>query len=1561
MTQDIRYRLAVDGAPQTAAGFAQVDKAVAALGNSAPAASAQLAKSAAQITSLGVSARQTAAAMRTLPAQFTDIATQLAGGQNPFLVLLQQGGQIKDSFGGVGNAVRALGTVLTPVRLLVGGTAASVALLAKAAIDGSSEISKLNRTLAITGNAAGLTIDRYEQLADSISSSTKASIGSTRDLLQELIASGRLSGSALSETAEAAQRLAVATGESATEIARKFIGLTDDAARGAAALNKQYNFLTVEQFKLVQQLQQQGRVQEAVALTMRTLSQQVGDQTTNLGYLDRAWQGLGRSVSAVWDFLKGIGREDGIGAQAAALQRQIDRLETQRDALPAGLRGGNSGIDAEIAKLRQKQSLLQSEVRLQNQAADAQAKRAADNQKQIDALLKSASSAASVRDVFGDLLRDIDRVTAANQARLAAGGELSRAQELERSLNDKLADSLSKLNPRQREAVQAAIARAVASQDALDVQARELKAAQAAAKERADLRRQEEADIEAFLAKQRDAAQQQLDDVNNRAQALQTEEAAAALAARGNISLAQAVEEVAIARLREQQARLNPDSEEGRAAIALIEREIQARLKLATLIAGKAVRDANEQAAREAAEAWQRAFDGLSQSLADAIIRGGKSAKQLLIDLFKTPLALAVARPLTAPLAAALATPASAAAAGGLGGSAQAVGGIVQAFVTLPQLISRGISGGFEQLATSALGQRFGLSTLAEDAAGNLFAAPTAAAGQFANALGTAGAALAAFSVGSGIGRSISSGYSLNGGSGNSAINAGAIAGTLLGGPIGTAIGAIVGGAVNRLFGRKLTDVGISGTLGGPEGFSGSSFQQFSGGLFRSDKTVTGPVDAQLAAALSTGANTLRSAAAGYARVLGLPAEAIDSYTEQIRVSLQGLDAQQAQAKIAETLAGFGTALVQPLSAALLPFARTGEDAAGTLRRLGDALAGVNAVLPQINQRLLETSVAGGDAASKLADLFGGTQALAQQSGAYFDRYFSDAEKVARATQDVGAALAAVGLVMPDSRDAFRALVEAQDLSTDAGREAFRALLGVADAFDYVQRSADEAAKASEDAAAAAAAAAQALAKELQAAIDAALPKFQTADQRTASSYAGIAGQLQAAGLFGGTPDLAAVLSGATKQQIFEFAEAFVRAAGNSVEAKIAVVEAASALADLKDSAADAARQLQADGLQRQLEDIARVFGDVSVAAEPVERLSDAYLRNRDALGELQRGLDELTGGAARTVQQTLADMLASQRALQAFAGQLDDAIGEARLAALDPSARVQALRAQESQLFAGLSGATDPVAAAQRLQAVVLRRIQEEAVLRQQAQQADIEAARAQAQLAKAARDEQIAALRDQISAAERLRSLSQDIAQFTGSLRFSDLSPLSPTGQLSAARGLFDTTLSAAQAGDEFAQRNLTVNARAYLEEARSYFASGSAYAQIFGQVTRSLDALGAAGAAADPQVAALQDQLDALQALNQTQQDVADAVVDTSADTVAGLLQVREAVEALIGANEEPIARQLELARQQIEQLAAVVDNQRAQIVQQAAIAEQLTQQLERLNDSLDDQSLLAGAAP
>lgn len=79
------------------------------------------------LSKTGISARQTEAALRQLPMQFTDIFTSLAAGQNPLLVLLQQGGQIKDSFGGIGNTVDVLGGKVKGFFSSIAGSSAGIA------------------------------------------------------------------------------------------------------------------------------------------------------------------------------------------------------------------------------------------------------------------------------------------------------------------------------------------------------------------------------------------------------------------------------------------------------------------------------------------------------------------------------------------------------------------------------------------------------------------------------------------------------------------------------------------------------------------------------------------------------------------------------------------------------------------------------------------------------------------------------------------------------------------------------------------------------------------------------------------------------------------------------------------------------------------------------------------------------------------------------------------------------------------------------------------------------------------------------------------------------------------------------------------------------------------------------------------------------------------------------------------------------------------------------------------------------------------------------------------
>jgi len=101
-------------------------------------------------------------AVRMLPAQFTDVATQLAGGQSPWLILLQQGGQVKDSFGGVSNVAKILLTYITPLNAAIGAGAAVFGVLAISVYKSRQEIAEASK---IINDSLGLSGDSASQLA----------------------------------------------------------------------------------------------------------------------------------------------------------------------------------------------------------------------------------------------------------------------------------------------------------------------------------------------------------------------------------------------------------------------------------------------------------------------------------------------------------------------------------------------------------------------------------------------------------------------------------------------------------------------------------------------------------------------------------------------------------------------------------------------------------------------------------------------------------------------------------------------------------------------------------------------------------------------------------------------------------------------------------------------------------------------------------------------------------------------------------------------------------------------------------------------------------------------------------------------------------------------------------------------------------------------------------------------------------------------------------------------------------------------------------------------------
>lgn len=259
--------------------------------------------------------------------QTTDLFTQIASGQNPMIALIQQGGQLKDSMGGLGNMFRVLGTFVTPVNVAMVGLAATFGTLAAAAYFGADEIYKFKDAMTLTGNYAGLSQDQFADLAKTLADKLNVGAGKAKDALMALIQTGQFTDKTIGSVSETVLRYAKIAGIDAATAAQKLAGGMDGTASSAASLNRQMNFLTLEQYKNIAALERAGQWQDAIKIESDALNKMLKEQERQLGYLERAWNGAGKALSDFWDRIKGIGRPESIESQLANKLADIQRIQ----------------------------------------------------------------------------------------------------------------------------------------------------------------------------------------------------------------------------------------------------------------------------------------------------------------------------------------------------------------------------------------------------------------------------------------------------------------------------------------------------------------------------------------------------------------------------------------------------------------------------------------------------------------------------------------------------------------------------------------------------------------------------------------------------------------------------------------------------------------------------------------------------------------------------------------------------------------------------------------------------------------------------------------------------------------------------------------------------------------------------------------------------------------------------------------------------------------------------------------------------------------------------------
>ncbi|HEE9901571.1 phage tail tape measure protein [Citrobacter portucalensis] len=259
----------------------------------------------------GISVGQYSAAMRTLPAQFTDIATQLAGGQSPFLILLQQGGQIKDQFGsvqgalsGVGEYIRSMAGMINPTTIALAGLVGTVGLLAAAAYSSSEQFDQVARSVIMMGGAGFVSMQQLNEAAEEVAGKTNTSISSTVDTLVTLNDTGKYTASQMKQIATSITLMGKAGND--TKAAMSDFGkIVSDPVKGLASLNEQYGFVDEAMMKHIIQLRkqkgEQAAVNEAINLfagVMAKRAEETNRATDNIG---QSWQWLKKTASDSFD------------------------------------------------------------------------------------------------------------------------------------------------------------------------------------------------------------------------------------------------------------------------------------------------------------------------------------------------------------------------------------------------------------------------------------------------------------------------------------------------------------------------------------------------------------------------------------------------------------------------------------------------------------------------------------------------------------------------------------------------------------------------------------------------------------------------------------------------------------------------------------------------------------------------------------------------------------------------------------------------------------------------------------------------------------------------------------------------------------------------------------------------------------------------------------------------------------------------------------------------------------------------------------------------------------
>lgn len=973
-------------------------------------------------------------------------------------------------------------SVLSLLRVGLIGFAAALAVAGYQVMKEQTELSK---ALTLTGAGLGLSKNEALEFAKSMNDVGVSTSSSVKFLTELGKASAFIEGD-LKKITKSATALSKVAGVSLEDTAKRLQDLGEKPTDALIKYAKESGMVEISVLKQVAALEKSGEVTKAAAIAQNAWAEGAAQSAAtvyeNLSPVEKvwvdiksqikgawesmkdfarseelaqlfaiAWQAISVTVSEVWYVIKSTAREiGGIGAQLGAFLRfDFDAIKRIRDEMI---------YDAETAKKEQDELVKRlmstgkatKEYNTETQKSSKQLKENADAAAAFSRQLKetekekkdAAKEAARIRKAE---LRDIERINDLIGESTRVTEQQTKAQKLAADITS--SPDFVNFDPKVR----------VQIGDMLTLaHANELVAIATQKRREADRKVYEQyVEMQANSDKATFDLLESLDE-QNRVLIEETESLDILAGTLGKTS----EERQRSIELRKIEIQLAKDlAEINKKDFTNDEAGKAAAIERAYENAAIAARNVNRKIVIDAAFEMQT---NLSDAIETALFEGGRAGSKKLRDIIVAELR----KPIRVFIEAVVGNVIGGFFGGGSGGSSGAdstgtgsLGSLSSAMETAKtalNFITNPASGTGQTIANlmAKTVSQFGASTFTNlttqfasgmMSTGSLQAASQAFAGTGAQMAGVVlGSVMNGFS-GYSISKALSGGYSAGNGINTLAGIASAIPGI---GPIA----GVVGGVVNRAFGRKApvsTGSGVTGTFS----TSGANVQQYNqmfskGGWFRKNKSWTeySAVTSEFDRFLDESLMQLTATTKAYASILGLIPQSIDGITQSITISLAGLNAEQQQTAIQNALGGFGDRLAQQLLGTFR-FVRDGETAGQALTRLAGSLSTVNATFDTLNQTLIQSTLVGGDAASKLLDAFAGADNFTKLTTDYYQNYYTEQERVATTTRQLTTIFGNMGMTLPKTREEFRALVEAQNLYTDSGRSTYAALLNLAPAF----------------------------------------------------------------------------------------------------------------------------------------------------------------------------------------------------------------------------------------------------------------------------------------------------------------------------------------------------------------------------------------------------------------------------------------------------------------------------------------------------------------------------------